>query len=85
MSKIKKRSIIFAKKHITLKDRQQLFRLMLPGLISGASDMKGGVFVSDDSVNTIHYIHLGNHVIQFCFLLILNLMWNNNYRNIIQD
>lgn len=85
MSKIKKKSIIFAKKHITLKDRQQLFRLMLPGLISGASDMKGGVFVSDDSVNTIHYIHLGNDVIQFCFLLILNLMWNDNYRNIIQD
>lgn len=82
MSKIKRRSIIFAKKHITLKDRQQLFRLMLPGLISGASDMKGGVFVSDDSVKTIHYNHLG---IQFCFLLILNLMWNNNYRNIIQD
>lgn len=44
---------------------------MLPGLISGASDMKGGVFVSDDSVKTIHNNHLG---IQFCFLLILNLM-----------
>lgn len=56
------------KKQITLKYRQQLFRLMLPGLISGASDMKGGVFVSDDSVKTIHYTSiLDNYVIQIVF------------------
>lgn len=55
---------------------------MLPGLISGATDLKGDESVSDDSVKTIHYNHLG---IQLCFLLILNLMWNNNYRNIIQE
>lgn len=59
---------------------------MLPGLISGATDLKGDESVSDDSVKTIHYTSiLDNYVIQFCFWLILNLIENNNYRNVIQD
>lgn len=42
---------------------------MLPGLISGAADMKGGVFVSDDSVKTIHYTSiLDNYVIQIVLI-----------------
>lgn len=41
---------------------------MLPGLIAGASDLKGGESVSDDSVKTIHYTSiLDNYVMQCCF------------------
>lgn len=41
---------------------------MLPGLISGATDLKGDESVSDDSVKTIHYTSiLDNYVIQIVF------------------
>lgn len=58
---------------------------MIPGLISGASDLMWGESVSNDSVkkkNTYTCI-LDNNVTQFYYWFIFNLI-QNNYKNFLE-